>query len=345
MTPAQRHAVGVAALYTMASAVWMPSARSSAGFSVSERISLQAVPVAQINGADRLRKDSQDNLYAVSSRDHSIGVYSPSLQFTGRIGQIGTGPGELMHPADVAISREGVVWVADTGNDRVQAFAPSGKHLGEFRVRRPVGLALLASDTIAVVSIYDHEAIRVYSSDGIQVGTLGHVDRSGSASLKLAAFLSRSKIDVGRHGDLFYLPLGLLEPRLTMLDQEGRVIRVWRPEGVELRETIGRAARELARREKNNRLGMEYTVNAFAVNPDRDSVWIAPAAPVIYEYSFADPRAKKAEYELKAPRPFGNIGARDLLWSDTLQSLLLLTVGYCFKVEPPTKLQVTGGSV
>jgi|GEM_PF-705350 len=43
-----------------------------------------------------------------------------------------TNPGRLKKPAAVAIDSEGNLWVADTGNDRVEEFNPEGEYLGEF---------------------------------------------------------------------------------------------------------------------------------------------------------------------------------------------------------------------
>ncbi|MFD9893213.1 hypothetical protein ACFWY9_28035 [Amycolatopsis sp. NPDC059027] len=47
--------------------------------------------------------------------------------FRDAFGRRGPGPGQFSSPAGVAVDARGQLWVADTGNDRVQAFTRSGK--------------------------------------------------------------------------------------------------------------------------------------------------------------------------------------------------------------------------
>lgn len=47
-------------------------------------------------------------------------------------GETGKEPGKLFQPTGIAVSKEGTVFVADTGNDRIHAFDASGKFLWTF---------------------------------------------------------------------------------------------------------------------------------------------------------------------------------------------------------------------
>ncbi len=47
-------------------------------------------------------------------------------------GETGEEPGKLFQPTGIAVSKEGTVFVADTGNDRIEAFDASGKFLWMF---------------------------------------------------------------------------------------------------------------------------------------------------------------------------------------------------------------------
>jgi sugar lactone lactonase YvrE len=73
-------------------------------------------------------------------------------------GSMGSGTGELEDPADVAVDSDGNIWVADTGNDRIEGFNEAGEYLRQFNLGpgveeqiRPVGLAIDAEDDIWVV--------------------------------------------------------------------------------------------------------------------------------------------------------------------------------------------------
>jgi DNA-binding beta-propeller fold protein YncE len=47
------------------------------------------------------------------------------------IGRKGAGPGEFMHPQGLATDLEGNLYVADTGNDRIQKFDPTGQFIAQ----------------------------------------------------------------------------------------------------------------------------------------------------------------------------------------------------------------------
>ena len=57
--------------------------------------------------------------------------------FVGSINESGDADGQFKKPADVAVDREGRVYVADHSNDRVQVFNPDGEHITNISVRRP----------------------------------------------------------------------------------------------------------------------------------------------------------------------------------------------------------------
>ena len=50
-------------------------------------------------------------------------------EFIMSVGVSGEGPGELKRPSGVAVDRQGVIYVADWGNERVQIFDAEGKFI------------------------------------------------------------------------------------------------------------------------------------------------------------------------------------------------------------------------
>lgn len=71
-----------------------------------------------------------DRLYVVDIRHHQIQVLNKrtgALLF--RFGKAGSGVGELFQPTNIALGPDGDVYVAETGNFRVQRFTADGRHV------------------------------------------------------------------------------------------------------------------------------------------------------------------------------------------------------------------------
>jgi DNA-binding beta-propeller fold protein YncE len=66
----------------------------------------------------------------------------------------GSAPGEFHLPHGIAVDREGVVYVADRENSRVQRFTPDGKFLGEWpNIARPCQVFIDSEDNVYVAEV------------------------------------------------------------------------------------------------------------------------------------------------------------------------------------------------
>lgn len=64
--------------------------------------------------------DRSRNLYIAESGNNRIQKFDESRRFLLKWGTFGTGDGELDWPEDVAVSRDGRVYVVDTDNQRIR---------------------------------------------------------------------------------------------------------------------------------------------------------------------------------------------------------------------------------
>jgi DNA-binding beta-propeller fold protein YncE len=70
------------------------------------------------------------------------------LNFSFRFGRSGSGEGRFGKPFGLVVDKEGNIYVADTKNNRIQKFDPSGKFLlklgavGEMEFSSPTGVAV-----------------------------------------------------------------------------------------------------------------------------------------------------------------------------------------------------------
>ncbi|MBI5419603.1 MAG: 6-bladed beta-propeller [Deltaproteobacteria bacterium] len=82
------------------------------------------------------------NLLVVDRQNHRVQIFDPEgnlakvgsngKALTNPLGRLGSGNGDFNNPMDVAVDKRGNIYVADTGNNRIQKFDPSGAFLAEW---------------------------------------------------------------------------------------------------------------------------------------------------------------------------------------------------------------------
>lgn len=101
-------------------------------------------------------------------------------QYVSQWGDYGSASGAFFSPADVAVGPTGNVIVADTGNDRIQQFTPTGVFLGEWGLTGagsgefdfPTAIAV-ADDGTVYVADSNNDRIQAFTSTGAFVGSWG----------------------------------------------------------------------------------------------------------------------------------------------------------------------------
>ncbi|NBH01864.1 NHL repeat-containing protein, partial [Amycolatopsis sp. SID8362] len=78
------------------------------------------------------------------------------------IGGPGSGPGRFRAPSGIAVDARGRVWVADTGNDRVQAFTRGGDLVRVIagRLKAPEGIAVDAAGNVYVADTGNRRVVQ-----------------------------------------------------------------------------------------------------------------------------------------------------------------------------------------
>ena len=169
---------------------------------------------------------SGDRIYVVdiggvSSSNHRIRVFDPrSGAHLFDIGTRGAAPGELNLPRDVAVGKDGRIYVVDGGNFRIQVFSRDGTYLKGFgalgkqfgQFARPKEIA---TDSAGLVYVVDAAFgnFQVFSAEGELMMFVGdRSERDGPAKYMLP-----SGIYVDEDG------------RIYMVDQWFRKVEVFRP--------------------------------------------------------------------------------------------------------------------
>jgi len=130
----------------------------------------------------------RNRLYVVDAKESRIAVFDTgTLKLVGYFG--GPGPlgkrekGTFLTPTNAAVDRQGNIYVADTGNYRVQVLDPTGKFLRVFGTQgdspgefiRPKGIAVDSEGHIYVADA-EFNNFQIFTPEGLPllaVGTLG----------------------------------------------------------------------------------------------------------------------------------------------------------------------------
>ncbi|TNF56847.1 hypothetical protein EP227_00265, partial [bacterium] len=114
------------------------------------------------------------NIYIVDGVNNVIRVVDSNGRWKFAFGEGGTGKGQFQHPLGIDISKNRKVFIADTGNHRVQVFDLKGNFLSMFTVKTgekerpsdPVDVLASPIKNYLYIADNDNHKIKVYSQDG-----------------------------------------------------------------------------------------------------------------------------------------------------------------------------------
>ncbi len=147
--------------------------------------------------------DAEGNVYVADTWNHRIQKFTAEGEYLlswGRLGQAQVydlaGHGMFYGPRGVSVGPDGKVYVADTGNKRVQVFDANGSFLWEFggagnasgQLDEPVGIAVNAVGEIFVADTWNRR-VQVFTVDGLYLREWG-VPVWGSSDPEAKPFLA-----------------------------------------------------------------------------------------------------------------------------------------------------------
>ncbi len=117
--------------------------------------------------------DSSGNIYIFDKSDCLIKKYdssSPQRQFIDSWGGCGSDSGnfKISGRFEATVDSNDVVYVADTGNNRIQKFSSSGTYITEWSIQNPVDIVVDSSNNVYVASNMPHY-ITKFDSSGNQL--------------------------------------------------------------------------------------------------------------------------------------------------------------------------------
>ena len=197
--------------------------------------------------------------------------------------------GQFYYPRGVAVDRSGNVYVADTGNNRIQKFSPWGWFLtkwgsegsGDGQFENPSGVAVDGSGNVYVADTDNHR-IQKFSSDGVFLTKWGGSKGSGDGQ-----FDYPRGIAVDGNGNVYVADTG--NHRIQKFNSEGVFLTKWGsygsedgqfdyPQGV----AVDRSGNVYVADSRNNRI-QKFTYPDSTEIPPSEDPFATPGTLVIGE--------------------------------------------------------------
>jgi len=167
-------------------------------------------------------------------------------------GSQGTGDGQFQDPRDVAVDKEGNVYVVDSGNHRIQKFDAHGHFLAQWggqgngpgQFREPWGIAVADDGSVYVADTWNHR-IQKFDSEGrflLQWGTYGATEGTLGAA---GVFWGPRDVAIDAEGNVYVTDTG--NKRVQKFDPKGKFLGQWGGGGVldgQMDEPVGIAIDE-----------------------------------------------------------------------------------------------------
>lgn len=137
-------------------------------------------------------------VFAADTHYARVSVFSPDGTLLNTFGEWGDGPGQFRLPTDVAVSRDGSIYVSEYGgNDRISKFTSDWTYLFSFGCRndpeaqteRPQSLLIDDDGSVWVADSCNHRILH-FTADGKFLGKFGQVG-SGAGDLRFPYSIDR----------------------------------------------------------------------------------------------------------------------------------------------------------
>jgi DNA-binding beta-propeller fold protein YncE len=146
------------------------------------------------------------------------GKGSPKLPVTAFEGGHGSGRGEFDNPHGLAVDNGGNIFVADTGNGRIEKFSPNGAFVTSMgRFEAPSGIAIDRAGNIYVAEVGSKHCVQKLGPDGTFIAKWA------------PALYGPRKIAVGPDDSIYVVDSG--RNRIVKFSPDGRVLASWGREG------------------------------------------------------------------------------------------------------------------
>lgn len=172
-------------------------------------------------------------IYVSDFKGDRIYILSDKGYFKKRFGSKGSGEGEFYGPSGIDISKKDLLYVADSGNNRVQKLGLNGKFIQDFgkkgrgKLYSPAGLTIAEDNTIFVADMGNKRIVN-FDEEGNYIKEFSHENMRKPRNIKIHN--GRFFIADELNGMMIYNPKIDKWTRISsFMDETGKYVNLLRP--------------------------------------------------------------------------------------------------------------------
>jgi DNA-binding beta-propeller fold protein YncE len=225
-------------------------------------------------GLRAVKRGADGRLYVLTAPSPTVLVFTPEGKSVGQVPSLAANSLSLIFGEGLDLDATGRVYVADRSANAVKIFAPDGSFSLAIHIDAPTSLTALPGDEVAVASLRSPHLVTVFNLQGREVREFGDLsDVAGREALN--RFLNLGRITSDRAGHIYYAFSYLPEPTIRKYDRFGYAALEIELATPEFQPGASAVRRAITRQEHSSSPEVPTVVNAIAVDPASEEVWVA----------------------------------------------------------------------
>jgi hypothetical protein len=257
-------------------------------------------------GLRALRRSANGNYYVLASPAVGLAIFDakgkeisiigapPPAAVANKAGRSAIAFGE-----DCDVDAQGNIYVADTGYNLVNEFAPDGKQLRSFPVSSLLSLAVLPGGEVAVSTRDQVHHVTVYGADGKVSREFGE-DESLSSRADIDRYLNVGRVASDPQGRIYYGFTYMPEPLVRQYDRYGNATQDFVFTGVDAYPEASTTRKAIERLEVKGEPPVFHAIlTSFGVDPVSGDIWMGLHNTLVH---FDKDGVRRSEYQIYTPK-------------------------------------------